>query len=206
MYFIPVRNRLYSFGIKVPAWQRYLLTIGALVTVTAVWYFFVAMTLSQALTQTQIAVAQLKDKQTVLSTTQTSLEENAKSFAEKQKEFVALIRNVPAETIPVLSLAQQSGLQLTSYAPQPLSDHGWYATTKIICNLTGTFEQIVAFLAACSKSEQSLGVSSFSIAKREEGLQCMCALEMLTIKKEEQNEKKESMVRTCGMFVYTAST
>lgn len=190
MYFIPVRNRLYSFGINVPAWQRYALTFGGLLVLVAVWYFAVFMPLMNAYSSTEREIKQLQEKQTVLAVTEKSLETTKQALSEHQKAFNAVIDDQSAAPVSLLAVVQQSSLQMTSYAPQAVQDNGWYTESKTTCNLTGTFDQIVAFLDACAKNKQPFGIASCSIAKRDDYLECNCSVQSITLKKEEPDEKK----------------
>lgn len=186
MYFIPVRNRLYSFGINVPAWQRYAMTLGCLFMLVAVWYFVLFMPLVGAFSSVERELIQLEDKQKVALITNNALQEATKSYNDKQKEFLRL-SDVALPGLSLLELVQKNGLPLTSYAPQAVQDYGWYTEAKTSCSLMGTFQQVVSFFQTCATHKQPYGIATCSIAKRDGMLECMCVMQIITIKKEEQD-------------------
>lgn len=179
---------VYVLGVKTSPKKRYLATLLVITTVVLVWYFFVY---EPMLSRQKVIIQELKqfqEKQLVQEASEKALTEHVDKIKNIKTVFETFAPDSGQDNISVLALAQQSGLLLDSYQPKSVEKNDWSENKMIACSFSGSFENMVSFLEYCMQSKEKIGLKDCSLIKSDDIVHCNCTLQMIKIKKEENNE------------------
>ncbi len=186
MYFIPQKNKWYSWAVHTRPLYRYGVTCGTVVLLLIGWRYGVYAWLDSAYLQQQAAIAQLQQQMMQLT--------QAQRVSNELTNTLPMLRKRLQEYIPpnkdewqqqqfnyVMNEAQKAGIQITSYSDEKEKKKSWGFYRYIQLGLFGKLDQISRFLASLKQSPYMIQCSQIQSSRTEgDTFSASCGLKFMT--------------------------
>ncbi len=185
MYFIPQKNKWYSWAVHTRPLYRYFLTASMAAVLLIGWRYGLYAWLDSSILYEQAAIVQLQQKLTQIGYVQRGMDDLSQSLPVMRKKIQD---QAPANIDEwhqkqfsfIIDEAQKAGVQITSYNDEKEKKKSCALCRYIQLDLIGKFEQISRFLTALKQSPHMISCKRISSSRTDGDMfTASCGLQFL---------------------------